>query len=169
MSDIGHAMFTVDHEQSSFYGVYGWILDSKYCVPIHTLQNDIATLWDADRADMFDGAPYIVDVDYYMQFDGKFIAASFDPDDIVDSARAWDSPELTTWFWERIAEPRNIMAVSTSDGAICFDPDLIVMVHDADKFTNTKYLADCYGCKPDELEIYLYDGEHVVTDYRLMD
>ena len=32
-----------------------------------------------------------------------------------------------------------------------------------------KYLADCYGCKPDELEIYLYDGEHVVTDYKLMD
>jgi hypothetical protein len=30
------------------------------------------------------------------------------------------------------------------------------------------YLADCYGCKPEELEIYLYDGEHMVTDYRLM-
>ncbi len=32
-----------------------------------------------------------------------------------------------------------------------------------------KYLADSYGCKPEELEIYLYDGEHVVTDYRIMD
>ena len=32
-----------------------------------------------------------------------------------------------------------------------------------------QYLADCYGCKPDELEIYLYDGEHIVTDYRKMD
>ena len=35
--------------------------------------------------------------------------------------------------------------------------------------TLRKYLADCYGCKPDELEIYLYDGEHTVADYRLMD
>jgi len=35
--------------------------------------------------------------------------------------------------------------------------------------TLRKYLADCYGCKPDELEIYLYDGEHIVTDYKLMD
>jgi len=35
--------------------------------------------------------------------------------------------------------------------------------------TLRKYLADCYGCKPEELEIYLYDGEHIVTDYRLMD
>ena len=35
--------------------------------------------------------------------------------------------------------------------------------------TLRKYLADLYGCKPEELEIYLYDGEHVVTDYRLMD
>jgi hypothetical protein len=32
-----------------------------------------------------------------------------------------------------------------------------------------QYLADCYGCKPEELEIYLYDGEHIVTDYKIMD
>mgnify|MGYP000844872455 CR=1 FL=1 len=32
-----------------------------------------------------------------------------------------------------------------------------------------KYLADCYGCEPEELEIYLYNGEHVVTDYKIMD
>ena len=31
-----------------------------------------------------------------------------------------------------------------------------------------QYLADCYGCKPDELEIHLYDGEHMVTDYKMM-
>ena len=35
--------------------------------------------------------------------------------------------------------------------------------------TLRKYLADSYGCKPEELEIYLYDGEHTVTDYRLME
>lgn len=35
--------------------------------------------------------------------------------------------------------------------------------------TLRKYLADCYGCKPEELEIYLYDGEHIVTDYKIMD
>jgi predicted metalloendopeptidase len=35
--------------------------------------------------------------------------------------------------------------------------------------TLRKYLADCYGCKPEELEIYLYDGEHMVTDYKIMD
>ena len=32
-----------------------------------------------------------------------------------------------------------------------------------------QYLADCYGCKPEELEIYLYNGEHIVTDYKLME
>ena len=35
--------------------------------------------------------------------------------------------------------------------------------------TLRKYLADSYGCKPEELEIYLYDGEHTVTDYKLME
>ncbi len=32
-----------------------------------------------------------------------------------------------------------------------------------------QYLADCYGCEPDELEIYLYDGERVETKYKKMD
>ena len=32
-----------------------------------------------------------------------------------------------------------------------------------------QYLANCYGCKPDELEIYLYDGEETVTKYKKMD
>jgi hypothetical protein len=35
--------------------------------------------------------------------------------------------------------------------------------------TLRKYLADSYGCEPEELEIYLYEGEHIVTDYRKMD
>lgn len=35
--------------------------------------------------------------------------------------------------------------------------------------TLRKYLADCYGCEPEELEIYLYDGEHIVTNYKIMD
>ncbi len=34
--------------------------------------------------------------------------------------------------------------------------------------TLKKALADLYGCKPEELEIYLYDGEHSVTDYELL-
>lgn len=32
-----------------------------------------------------------------------------------------------------------------------------------------QYLADSYGCKPEELEIYLYDGEYTVTKYKKMD
>ncbi len=35
--------------------------------------------------------------------------------------------------------------------------------------TFRKYLAACCSCKPDELVIYLYDGEHTVTDYKIMD
>ena len=32
-----------------------------------------------------------------------------------------------------------------------------------------QYLADSYGCEPDDLEIYLYIGEHMVIDYKKMD
>lgn len=31
-----------------------------------------------------------------------------------------------------------------------------------------KYLADCYGCKPEELEVHLYIGSHTVADYKIM-
>jgi len=31
------------------------------------------------------------------------------------------------------------------------------------------YLAELYGCKPEELKIYLYAGEHIVTDYKLLE
>lgn len=34
--------------------------------------------------------------------------------------------------------------------------------------TLRNYLAELYGCKPEELEIYLYDGEHTITDYKIM-
>lgn len=35
--------------------------------------------------------------------------------------------------------------------------------------TLRKYLAECYGCEPEELEIYLYDGERIITKYKKMD
>jgi len=31
-----------------------------------------------------------------------------------------------------------------------------------------KHLADLYGCKPEELEVHLYKGEHKVVDYELL-
>ena len=31
-----------------------------------------------------------------------------------------------------------------------------------------QYLADLYGCEPEELEIYLYDGEETITKYKKM-
>lgn len=30
------------------------------------------------------------------------------------------------------------------------------------------YLAKCYGCKPEQLEVYLYAGSHQVHDYKLL-
>lgn len=31
-----------------------------------------------------------------------------------------------------------------------------------------EFLAECYGCRPEVLEIYLYKGNHTVADYELM-
>jgi len=127
ISDVGHAMFAANRDRISQgnYGSICYTLDGKHCVPIDSLYDDIVTTWDNDREDYFEYTPNMEDRNYWLTIDGHTIVDLFNPDDIVDSAGAWDSVDLTYWFWERIAEPKNIMAISTKDGAICFDPELI--------------------------------------------
>lgn len=134
MSDAGHAMFTADRERISQgnYGSVCYTLDSKHCIPIDDLSNDIMTTWDTDKKDCFEYTPFMQDQEYWLTIDGCTIANLFNPNDIVDSAGAWDNIDLVYWIWERIAEPRNIMAISTKDGAICFDAELIKKEDDAE-------------------------------------
>src|SRR5690606_22061662 len=62
--------------------------------------------------------------EYWKEIEGEEIYEQFNPKDIVDSAEAWDS-DLVQWIWDRILEPRDIMAVTTRDGAVVFDDKLI--------------------------------------------
>ena len=59
-----------------------------------------------------------------LEVTGAEVAAAFNPENIVESAEAWDS-EIVTWICERILIPKDILAVTTNDGAIVFDRDLI--------------------------------------------
>lgn len=130
MSDWGHAMFASRLDRIEMYGRHLWTLDASYCVPIDDLRDIIAETWDADKADNFEAAPYIVG-DYWYTVDGFDVAEDANPRDIVNGAQAWDCWEFVQWFWERIAEPRGIVAVSTRDGAICYDETLIMAASEA--------------------------------------
>lgn len=130
MSDWGHAMFTADYNRAYMHNIgdYGWVLDSKDCVRFCDIRDMIIQAWTEDIEQGYFTGDFGNNPanDWYLTADiaAEEIADSFNPVDIVDSADAWDS-DLTQWFWERIAEPNDIMAISTRDGAICFDASLI--------------------------------------------
>lgn len=123
MSDWGHALFVNDPYKTATYGKYCWVLDSKDCTPIDSLQELIIKTWEKDKENGFKG-DFDSFADDYCHLSGGEVFDSFNPEDIVESAEGW-SCHLMVWFYERIALPNKIFAISTKDGAVCYDESLI--------------------------------------------
>lgn len=122
MSDWGHAMFAADRDAvAQCYGAREFLYSGDGAVDIADLKDTIVSMWeeDAELGVLPDGCGGIGAEDAYR---------CFAPEDIVMSAGAWDDGDALTWFFDRIAAPLGIAAVKTYDGAIVFDPDLIVAV-----------------------------------------
>lgn len=128
LSDWGHAMFATDRTKVEGYGPHGWTFDDSKAVYVGDLKEDIINAWNEDREKGFSG--YFGSgltkqaEEYWKEIEGEEIYEQFNPKDIVNSAEAWDS-DLVQWIWERILEPRGIMAVTTRDGAVVFDENQI--------------------------------------------
>lgn len=126
MSDWGHAMLSNDRDRVEHYGKTCYIYDGANATHISTLYDLIVAAWQNDCENGFTGDfGGQCDENYWSSIDADEIYNSFNPNDIVDSAEAWDS-ELVMWIWNRILEPNNIDAVITQDGAIVFDANLLV-------------------------------------------
>jgi len=118
MSDWGHAMFVDNADESAHYGVNCYTYTDNNTIGIGDLEQVIKNTWEQnDNFDFID--------DYYRSLTADEIFDSFCPDDIVSSANGWDC-ELVQWFWDCVAEPNNVSAVLTPNGAIVFDEDLII-------------------------------------------
>jgi len=52
------------------------------------------------------------------------------------------------------------------DGCYCFYVVDNIRWQEGELLKN--YLAECYGCNPEQLDVYLYKGSHEVADYELM-
>ena len=122
MSDFGHAMFAIDTESiEDCYGDTLYTYDGTDGVKIEDIKDKIINAWNECLKDGFD----IFNDDYFENLDAETIYNMFNPSDIVMSAEGWDNAFTVTWFWEYVAEPNNINAIITQDGAIVFDEDLI--------------------------------------------
>lgn len=118
MSEYGHAMFSENEGSVSGYGENEYIYDGKNAVPIESLKDLIVKKWDEAIENGMEPIGY-------ENLTGEEVYQEFDPSDIVMSAQAWDNGELLTWFYENVALENDITAVTTKDGAIVFDENLI--------------------------------------------
>lgn len=136
MSEWGHAMFADDlNKVQESYGSNVWNFDAnaygERVVDIEDIKSDI---WDAFIEDV-DRGYYLGDANdefqnlISMYENGEMtkdqFLNTFSPNDIVDSAQAYDSITGTQWLYERVLEPKGLGAIITPDGAIVFDESMI--------------------------------------------
>ena len=140
MSEFGHAMFADNPESNAHYGENVFSVQHDKLTDIDSLMDDITSALKAD----YESGDLPTDLRDAMEsgYTAEDIASEFDPQDIVDGAGAWDNGDYTAWFYERIAEPRGILGVKTSDGAIVFDRTIIGKEYAAARYfrqNNTEY------------------------------
>lgn len=124
MSGWGYAMFSDDMVRIE--GCYGPALYSVECdglKNVSDLHDDIVSALEED----YEEGRLPLSMEEMIENGSTYeeLANTFDPEDIVETAEAWDAPEMPTWFYERIAEPRDLAGVKTNDGAIIFDETII--------------------------------------------
>lgn len=132
VSDYGHMMFTDDPDKAYWSKNTSNIQDELYSVSfddlvdINDLRNEIIQKINEDRENPEAGEWGRHDFSYLDNLSAEEIADEFNPDQIVDSAGAWDDGDLVEWFWDRIGYPHDLKGVKTHDGAIAFEGSGIV-------------------------------------------
>jgi hypothetical protein len=91
----------------------------------------------------------------------------FNPDDIVDSANAWDDKEALAWFRENIVEVYDIPAITTYDGAVVFDESVLRNTREKDQ-TKTpafkKFFGDSQAVDENGKPLAVYHGTNAEFD-----
>jgi hypothetical protein len=117
MSDYGHAMFVFgDADNVAHYGNIIWTVDGNKYPGEATLRELIFNALENDDL------PTSLE-DMIEDFGKDEIVDSFFPEDIVNSAEAYDNADLVWWFYETVIEPNGFDGVKTDDGAVSFNPN----------------------------------------------
>lgn len=124
LSAYGHAMFADDPDSISEYSGRDDPRDRGFYTVMHSdlesidnLKAAIAEAWDEDAENGMTPSGY-------EDVTGEEIAEQFDPEDIVDSAGAWDNGELISWAFDRGLFD-DVSGVKTYDGAVAWDESII--------------------------------------------
>lgn len=106
-NDVPWMMFTEDKEASEYYGKNHYVASDKNAVSADDLYQDIVDAIDEE-------------------FDVILGEDEVSPADIVDSAGVWDNPDMVQVIWDKVLEPKGIMAIRTNDGLMAMEQDSIV-------------------------------------------
>lgn len=120
MSRAGYAMMADDPHALHAYGDKVVAVRQAELTPIAEFQDKIAENWERDKEN--GTLLYALEAEL-GHLSGEEVAAAFDPDDIVDSADAWDNEDMVQWAYEKVFD--GVQGVKTSDGAIVFDEELL--------------------------------------------
>jgi hypothetical protein len=131
MSDWGHAMFSDSAENVEGYGEVCWTVDVDKLTTIEEME---ILIREAIEYCLENGTLNAGMEDSIKYYGIEETVASFFPDNIVDSAEAYDNGDLNAWLWDQVCEPNGIDGFKTPDGAIVYEPSLIEL--DEDYFNN---------------------------------
>ena len=122
----GYGMFADDPNSIDMYGESLYSVDNSSLPSINQFKEAIAAAWneDVENGMLPPSIESLTD-----NFTAEEISETFDPKDIVDSADAWDDPDLITWAFEKGIFDE-VPGVKTSDGAVVWDDNVI---HTSDK------------------------------------
>lgn len=129
MSDWGHAIMADSMDRiENCYGENCFTYDGEGAVSIEDLRDEIASKWDEQREDgTFEGN--MITQDYLLEITGEELFEAFNPEDIVDTAQAWDNDDMVQWFYDNVLQDGDTFkAVITRDGAVVFDASLLKMI-----------------------------------------
>ena len=123
MSRAGYAMFADEPDRAG--SGYGGDEKRAFSVEESSLTDisDIKEKIIEARHNTDENTPW--ELEDYEDVDDDSFAELFDPEDIVDSAAAYDDESLVSWLWNNVLEPNDIAGIKTSDGAVAFSPDII--------------------------------------------
>lgn len=119
-----YGMFADDGTKVSYGNIYGedlYTVEKKLLANINDYKPAIAQAFreDVENDNLPPSLKYLIE-----RATPEEVAELFDPTDIVDSAEAWDVPELPTWAFEKGVFGYDLKGVKTQDGAIVFDADI---------------------------------------------
>lgn len=117
----GYGMFADDPNTIDMYGDALYSIDHSALANIEDYMGAIEAAWNEDVENY--SLPASLDSMGEM-WSGREVAESFNPQDIVDGAGAWDNPDLVTWAFERGIFD-GVSGIKTADGAIAFDNSVI--------------------------------------------